>query len=104
MSRRTTWEGVESSSAQRRSNTAFLRGSMRIVRRAVRSSITKEILSWGKVRITLSYYSHLIVILEHMFKSTEPEWSEFDSPWACQPGKVRVLRSADDVSRDELAK
>src|SRR6187431_1293886 len=47
MSRRTTWEGVESSSAQRRSNTAFLRGSIRIVRRAVRSSIAKEILSWG---------------------------------------------------------
>src|SRR4051812_33840984 len=38
MSRRTTWEGVESSSAQRRSNTAFLRGSIRMVRRAVRSS------------------------------------------------------------------
>ncbi len=38
MSRRTTWEGVVSSSAHRRSNTAFLRGSIRIVSRAVRSS------------------------------------------------------------------
>lgn len=39
-----------------------------------------------------------------MSKSTEPQWVEFESPWACQPGKVRVLRSAEDVSRDELAK
>ncbi len=38
MSRRTTCEGVVSSSAHRRSNTAFLRGSIRIVSRAVRSS------------------------------------------------------------------
>jgi spermidine synthase len=29
---------------------------------------------------------------------------EFESPWACQPGKVRVLRTAEDVSRDELVK
>jgi spermidine synthase len=39
-----------------------------------------------------------------MSKSTEPQWLEFESPWACQPGKVRVLRTAEDVSRDELAK
>src|SRR5678816_1024850 len=39
-----------------------------------------------------------------MSKSTEPQWMEFESPWACQPGKVRVLRSAEGVSRDELAK
>ena len=39
-----------------------------------------------------------------MAKSTEPQWLEFESPWACQPGKVRVLRSAEDVSHDELAK
>ena len=36
--RRTTCEGVASSSAQSRSKTAFLRGSIRIVSRAVRSS------------------------------------------------------------------
>src|SRR5688572_21606583 len=104
MSRRTTWEGVESSSAHRRSNTAFLRGSIRIVRRAVRSSMTMEILTWDLVRIILSYYAHLIVILKHMAKSAEPQWVEFESPWSCQPGKVRVLRSAEGVSRDELAK
>src|SRR6188472_1878489 len=104
MSRRTTWEGVESSSAQRRSNTAFLRGSIRIVRRAVRSSMTKEILSWSLMRSTLSYYSHPIPILEYMSKSTECRWLEFESPWACQPGKVRVLQSPGDVSRDELVK
>jgi len=39
-----------------------------------------------------------------MSKSTKPQWLEFESPWACQPGKVRVLQSAEDVSRDELAK
>jgi spermidine synthase len=39
-----------------------------------------------------------------MSKSAEPQWLEFESPWACQPGKVRVLRSAEDVSHDELAK
>src|SRR6266404_8472576 len=44
MSRRTTWEGVASSSAHRRSKKAFLRGSMRIVRRAVRSSRTTAVL------------------------------------------------------------
>src|SRR6266481_1094776 len=44
MSRRTTCEGVASSSAQRRSKTAFLRGSMRIVSRAVRSSRATAVL------------------------------------------------------------
>jgi spermidine synthase len=39
-----------------------------------------------------------------MAKSTEPLWVEFESPWACQPGKVRVLRSAEDLSCEELAK
>src|SRR6185437_1242310 len=38
---RTTCEGVTSSSAHSRSNKAFLRGSMRIVRRALRSSRVK---------------------------------------------------------------
>src|SRR6188768_1748969 len=54
------------------------------------------------MRSTLSYYSHPIPILENMSKSTECRWLEFESPWACQPGKVRVLQSAGDVSRDEL--
>src|SRR5712672_2977707 len=44
ISRRTTWEGVASSSAHRPSKKAFLRGSMRIVRRAVRSSRTTAVL------------------------------------------------------------
>ena len=39
--RRTTCEGVVSSSAHSRSNSSFLRGSIRIVRRAVRSSSAK---------------------------------------------------------------
>src|SRR5678815_5317034 len=104
MSRRTTCEGVESSSSQRRSNTAFLRGSIRIVRRAVRSSSAKEILSSEWVRIILSYNSHLILIQRYMSKSTELQWLEFESPWECQPGKVRVMHPAEDVSHDELVK
>ena len=32
------------------------------------------------------------------------QWLEFESPWACQPGKVRVMQTAEGVSRDELAK
>jgi spermidine synthase len=43
-------------------------------------------------------------MLQHMSKSTETQWFEFESPWACQPGKVRVLQPAEDVSCDELAK
>jgi spermidine synthase len=39
-----------------------------------------------------------------MSKPTDPRWVEFDSPWSCQPGKVRLLRSAEDTSRDELVK
>ena len=39
-----------------------------------------------------------------MSKSTEHQWLEFESPWACQPGKVRVLQPAGGVSRDELVK
>src|SRR6185437_15273023 len=42
--RRTTWEGVESSSTHSCSNSVFLRGSMRIVRRALRSSIAKLVI------------------------------------------------------------
>jgi hypothetical protein len=44
MSRRTTWEGVASSSAHKRSKKAFLRGSMRTVSRAVRSSRATAVL------------------------------------------------------------
>jgi spermidine synthase len=40
----------------------------------------------------------------YMSKSTEPQWLEFESPWACQPGRVRVPPSAQDISRDELEK
>ena len=39
-----------------------------------------------------------------MPKSTELQWLEFESPWECQPGKVRVMQSAEEISRDELAK
>ena len=39
-----------------------------------------------------------------MAKTTEPEWLEFESPWGCQPGTVRVLRTTEDVSRETLAK
>jgi spermidine synthase len=39
-----------------------------------------------------------------MSESKEPNWLEFESPWACQPGKVRVMQSAEGASRDELAK
>jgi spermidine synthase len=31
-------------------------------------------------------------------------WLEFESPWACQPGKVRVRQPGEGVTRDELAK
>jgi spermidine synthase len=39
-----------------------------------------------------------------MAKSTERQWLEFESPWACQPGKVRVMQAAGDLSREELEK
>jgi spermidine synthase len=44
------------------------------------------------------------IMPEPIPNSTEPQWLEFESPWACQPGKVRVLRSAEDPSSEELAK
>ncbi len=31
-------------------------------------------------------------------------WLEFESPWACQPGKVRVRQSKEGASRDEVEK
>ena len=37
-----------------------------------------------------------------MSESREPQWLEFESPWSCQPGKVRVLRPAADVRREVL--
>ncbi len=42
--------------------------------------------------------------LNHVNKPTELQWVEFESPWACQPGKVRVLQSAEAASREALAK
>lgn len=39
-----------------------------------------------------------------MPESKKLPWVEFESPWACQPGKVRVRQSKDGVTRDELAK
>lgn len=39
-----------------------------------------------------------------MPESKKPHWLEFESPWACQPGKVRVRQSKEGVTRDELAK
>jgi spermidine synthase len=39
-----------------------------------------------------------------MSKSTEPQWLEFESPWACQPGRVRVKEPVEGLSRDEVAK
>jgi spermidine synthase len=36
--------------------------------------------------------------------SKKLHWLDFESPWTCQPGKVRVRKSADGVTRDELAK
>jgi spermidine synthase len=54
----------------------------------------------NQIIIQFTFDSHTT----YMSESTESQWLEFESPWACQPGKVRVLRSAEDVSRDELAK
>ena len=39
-----------------------------------------------------------------MSKSTELQWLELESPWECQPGTLRVMHSAENVSPDELAK
>jgi spermidine synthase len=39
-----------------------------------------------------------------MPKSKNVQWLEFESPWACQPGKVRVRQSKEGASCDELAK
>ena len=40
-------------------------------------------------------------------KTPEPknlEFLEFESPWECQPGRVRVMKPDGRISRDELAK
>jgi len=39
-----------------------------------------------------------------MSDSGNLHWLDFESPWACQPGKVRVRQTAEGVTRDELAK
>jgi spermidine synthase len=38
-----------------------------------------------------------------MPESKKLPWLEFESPWACQPGKVRIRQSAEGVSQHELA-
>jgi spermidine synthase len=38
-----------------------------------------------------------------MTDSKKLHWLDFESPWACQPGKVRVRQSAEGATRDELA-
>ena len=38
-----------------------------------------------------------------MPESKKLHWLDFESPWACQPGKVRVRQSAEGDTRDELA-
>ncbi len=38
-----------------------------------------------------------------MAEQEKPDLLEFESPWACQPGKVRVMRSTEGASRDQLA-
>jgi spermidine synthase len=39
-----------------------------------------------------------------MPESKNLPWLEFESPWACQPGTVRVRQPKQGVTRDELAK
>src|SRR4051812_15475073 len=39
-----------------------------------------------------------------MPESKKDQWLEFESPWACQPGKVRVRQPKESATRDELAK
>jgi spermidine synthase len=38
-----------------------------------------------------------------MSQAKKLHWLDFESPWACQPGKVRVRQSAEGVTRDELS-
>jgi spermidine synthase len=39
-----------------------------------------------------------------MPESKKLPWLEFESPWPCQPGTVRVRQSKEGATRDELAK
>ncbi len=39
-----------------------------------------------------------------MSDSKKHPWLDFESPWACQPGKVRVVQAWEGVSRDEVVK
>lgn len=38
-----------------------------------------------------------------MTDSTDSQWLEFESPWACQPGKVRVMQPAEAAIRGGLS-
>jgi spermidine synthase len=38
----------------------------------------------------------------HMSTPTDDHWVEFESPWAFQPGTVRVIQSAENASHDEV--
>jgi spermidine synthase len=40
----------------------------------------------------------------HMASSRDLDLVDFESPWACQPGTVRVMRSEEGESRDALSK
>jgi spermidine synthase len=39
-----------------------------------------------------------------MSESKDLEFVEFESPWECQPGKVRVKAAGDGANRDEISK
>ena len=39
-----------------------------------------------------------------VFESKKPEFLEFESPWECQPGTVRVMKADARANRDDLAK
>lgn len=39
-----------------------------------------------------------------MSESRNRDWLEFESPWECQPGRVRVMKAPNDRSREDLSK
>lgn len=39
-----------------------------------------------------------------MSESKKRRWVEFDSPWSCQPGKVRLIQTDSRVGSEELSK
>jgi hypothetical protein len=75
MRRLTTCDGVVSSSAHSRSKSSFLRGSIRIVRRAVRSSMATE--NYPSV-----YYEHCMIM-----KCT----LEYNRIFAAFPSQIRYV-------------